>query len=107
LAPFGMGNPSPVFRSGAARVTAGPRVLKQRHLSFSLSQGARTYRALMWRGAERAAEIEAQRDALDVAYSLESNHYMGETTIELRIADLRQAQDEDAAVATGPAAAVS
>lgn len=107
LAPFGMGNPSPVFRSGAARVTAGPKVIKQRHLSFSLSQGSRTYRALMWRGAERAAEIEAQRGALDVAYSLENNHYMGETTIELRVADLRQALDDGAAVAPGPAAAAS
>jgi single-stranded-DNA-specific exonuclease len=102
LAPFGMGNPSPVFRSGPARVTAGPRILKERHLSLSLSQGTRTYRAVMWRGAEWAPAVETQRERVDVAYSLERNHYMGETTIELRIAAVHQPDDRDVPSAPAP-----
>ena len=104
LAPYGMGNPSPVFRSGAAEVSSGPRLLKERHLSLSLTQGARTYRALMWRGAEWAPAIEAQRAALDVAYSLERNHYMGEVTVELRIAAVHQAEDRGMPTDPVPAA---
>ncbi len=91
LAPFGMGNPSPLFCSGPAEVTADPRVMKERHLSLLLRQGARTFRAVMWRGADRAETIRTNRRALDVAYALERNTYMGDTTVELRLADVRAA----------------
>ncbi len=104
LAPFGVGNPAPLFGSGPAEVASGPRVMKERHLSLSLRQGPRTFRAVMWRGVDWAPTIEAHRGALEVAYTLERNTYMGETTIELRLAAVRGAGD---AGAVRPAADVA
>jgi hypothetical protein len=65
--------------------------MKERHVSLSVRQGVRTYRAVMWRGVEWSETIEANRNAIDVAYALERNTYMGETNIELRLAAVRPA----------------
>jgi single-stranded-DNA-specific exonuclease len=89
LAPFGQGNPSPVFGSGVVEVSSGPKALKERHLSMDLKDGARTFRAIMWRGAEWAPTFETHRSAVQVAYSIERNHFQGATTIELRLAAVR------------------
>lgn len=105
LAPFGVGNPSPLFLSGPAEVASGPRVMKERHLSLAVRQGARTYRAVMWRGAEFSGTIEAHRAAIDVAYALERNTYMGETTVELRLAAVRAAEAAAAVPVEADAAA--
>ena len=106
LAPFGAGNPSPVFRSPAVEVCSGPKALKERHLSMSLKDGARTFRAIMWRGAEWAQVFEDNRAAVEVAYSLERNHFQGNTTIELRLAAVR-APSAAPSVAAPPDAAVT
>lgn len=92
LAPFGMGNPAPVFHSGATRVDSGPRVMKERHINVSLRQGTRTYRAVMWRGREWSALIDQHRSALDVAYTIQRNDYMGQDSIELCLCAVRPAE---------------
>ena len=38
LAPFGMGNPEPVFCTRAAMLTAPPRIIKEKHVSLQLRQ---------------------------------------------------------------------
>jgi single-stranded-DNA-specific exonuclease len=100
-----MGNPSPVFCSGSAEVASGPRVMKERHISLSIRQGARAYRAVMWRGVEWSDTIAAHRTAIDVAYALERNTYMGDTTVELRLSAVRAAGEASAGVP--PAATVA
>jgi single-stranded-DNA-specific exonuclease len=89
LAPFGAGNPRPVFAARSVEVIDGPRVLKERHLKMALKQEGRIFRAIAWRAAERADAIAGSKGALDVAFSLEQNQYNGETYTELSIADFR------------------
>ncbi|HZT77769.1 MAG TPA: single-stranded-DNA-specific exonuclease RecJ [Vicinamibacterales bacterium] len=89
LAPFGAGNPRPVFAARHVEVIDGPRVLKERHLKMALKQDGRIFRAIAWRAAERAEAITGSRSALDVAFSLEQNQYNGETYTELTLADFR------------------
>lgn len=89
LAPFGMGNPRPVFFATGATVADGPRRLKERHLSVGLRHEGVVLRGLYWRGAERESLIAASRDALDVAFSVEQNTFNGTSSLELTLADVR------------------
>lgn len=89
LAPFGAGNPRPVFSARGVEILDGPRKLKERHLKMALRQDGRIFRAIAWRAAERADYLTEHKSALDVAFSLEQNQYNGETYVELSIADFR------------------
>jgi len=92
LAPFGAGNPRPVFAARGVEIIDGPRKLKERHLKMALKQDGRIFRAVAWRSAERYDDLDARRasgGALDVAFSLEQNQYNGETYVELTLADLK------------------
>jgi single-stranded-DNA-specific exonuclease len=89
LAPFGAGNPRPVFAARGVEIIDGPRKLKERHLKMSLKQEGRIFRAVAWRAAERHDFLTEHKAALDVAFSLEQNHYNGNTYVELTLADLK------------------
>jgi len=91
LAPFGAGNPRPVFAARGVEIVDGPRKLKERHLKMALRQGGRIFRAIAWRAAERHDYVTEHRAALDVAFSLEQNQYNGESFVELTLADVRKA----------------
>lgn len=91
LAPFGMGNARPVFAAYGTEISAGPTRLKERHLSMSVAQDGRTFRAIAWRAAEHFDLVTSNRRGLDLAYTLEENRFRGESTLELRLEDLRAA----------------
>ncbi len=93
LAPFGAGNPRPVFAARGVAIVDGPRKLKERHLKMSLKQEGRIFRAIAWRAAERHDFLTEHKAALDVAFSLDQNHYNGETYVELTLADLKRAEE--------------
>ena len=56
---------------------------------MSLRQDGRVFRAVAWRAAERHDYLTAHKAAVDVAFSLEENHYNGETRVELTLTDAR------------------
>jgi single-stranded-DNA-specific exonuclease len=89
LAPFGAGNPRPVFAAKNVEIVDGPRKLKDRHLKMALKQDGRIFRAIAWRSADRHDYLAEHRGALDVAYSLDQNQYNGETFVELALADVK------------------
>jgi single-stranded-DNA-specific exonuclease len=89
LAPFGPGNPKPVFHTGPVQVVDGPRKLKERHLKMAFRQDGRTFRAIQWNAAEREAALTEQRAGVELAFSLEQNEFQGETYLELRVEDFR------------------
>jgi single-stranded-DNA-specific exonuclease len=91
LAPFGAGNPRPVFAARGVELVDGPRKLRERHLKMALKQEGRIFRAIAWRAAERHDYLAEHKGALDVAFSLDQNQYNGETYVELTIADIRGA----------------
>ena len=59
LAPFGMGNPAPVFAVEDAVLGAAPDVVKEKHLRCVLRQGGRSVRAMAWRAPESWRELPA------------------------------------------------
>ena len=89
LAPFGAGNPKPVFAARGVEIVDGPRKLKERHLKMTLKQEGRIFRAVAWRAAERHDYLVEHKAAIDVAFSLEQNQYRGESQLELTLADVK------------------
>jgi single-stranded-DNA-specific exonuclease len=89
LAPFGAGNPNPVFRASGVEVIDGPRLLKERHLKMAFKQDGRVMRGIAWRAAEREAFVAAHRGGIDLAFSLEQDTWNGERYLQLSIADFR------------------
>jgi single-stranded-DNA-specific exonuclease len=92
MAPFGMGNSCPVFRTSGVEVVDGPRLLKDRHLKMALRQEGRVMRGIAWRAAEREAFVSQHRSAIDLAYSLEQDTWNGERYLQLSVADFRAPQ---------------
>ncbi len=103
LAPFGAGNPKPVFAATGVEIVDGPRRLKERHFKMAVRHEGRVLRALAWRGVERYAFLESHRAPIDLAYSLEQNEFNGETYLELVVADVRPAAASPEPVTAGTA----
>jgi single-stranded-DNA-specific exonuclease len=84
LAPFGLGNPDPIFLTRGARLLAPPRTLAERHLRLSLEDhdGAARFSGVAWSGrsTRRNCWPELARtqnwspgDCFDLAYHLRRN----------------------------------
>jgi single-stranded-DNA-specific exonuclease len=89
LAPFGPGNPCPIFRASRVEIVDGPRRVKERHLKMAFKQEGRILRGIAWRASERESFVSEHRAAIDLAYSLEQDLWNGERYLQLSIADFR------------------
>lgn len=89
LAPFGAGNPNPVFRASRVEVVDGPRLVKERHLKMAFRQEGRVMRGIAWRARERESFISEHRAAIDLAFSVEQDTWNGDRYLQLSVADFR------------------
>jgi single-stranded-DNA-specific exonuclease len=89
LAPFGAGNPRPVFRTSGVEIVDGPRLVKDRHLKMAFKQEGRVMRGIAWRASERESFVAAHRAAIDLAFSVEQDTWNGERYLQLSVADFR------------------
>ena len=89
LAPFGAGNPCPIFRTSTVEIVDGPRRLKDRHLKMAFRQDGRIMRGIAWRASERESFVTEHRAAIDLAFSLEQDTWNGERYLQLSVADFR------------------
>ncbi len=88
LAPFGIGNPVPVFASRSAPLAAGPFLLKEKHLKLYVGATGHRLEAIWWRNGSVASSLE-RVSSLDLAYTLSREVYRGESKLLLTIEDLR------------------
>jgi single-stranded-DNA-specific exonuclease len=89
LAPFGAGNPCPMFRTSRVEIIDGPRRVKDRHLKMAFKQDGRVMRGIAWRALERETFVAEHRAAIDLAFSLEQDTWNGERYLQLSVADFR------------------
>lgn len=89
LAPFGPGNPKPVFETSRVAVLDGPRRVKDRHLKMSFRHEGRVIRGIAWRASEREAFVVEHRAAVDVAFSVEEDAWRGHRGVQLSVLDFR------------------
>ena len=85
LAPFGMGNPTPIF-SASARPAGPPRQVGQGHVKATLTASdGRPFDAIgfgLWEKAQGLGEVWR------IAFSLEENHWQGRVSIQLNLKDI-------------------
>ncbi|HLX45392.1 MAG TPA: single-stranded-DNA-specific exonuclease RecJ [Bryobacteraceae bacterium] len=92
LAPFGFGNPSPMFVARDVEVAAPPDILKEKHVFVRLKAQGRTFRAKAWNFAARAGEMEPGA-RIDIAFQLEEDAYSasrGYAPWQMVLRDVRQ-----------------
>lgn len=89
LAPFGAGNPRPIFRASRVEVVDGPRRVKDRHLKMAFRQDGRVMRGIAWRAIERETFVTEHRSSIDLAFSLEQDTWNGDRYLQLSIADFK------------------
>jgi single-stranded-DNA-specific exonuclease len=74
LAPFGHGNPAPLFAALDVEVAGPPALWNEKHLRVMLRQNGRSLALKAWNFAERTRELAAGA-RVDVAFSLEEDAY--------------------------------
>jgi single-stranded-DNA-specific exonuclease len=74
LAPFGHGNPPPLFAALGVEVAAPPTIMKEKHLRITVRQNGRNLVLKAWNLAHRAGELIPGR-RVDVAFHLEEDAY--------------------------------
>lgn len=74
LAPFGYGNPQPVFAAMNVEVVAPPVVMKEKHLRIAVKQDGRSVVLKAWNFVPRKDEF-GPGTRLDVAFTLEEDAY--------------------------------
>src|ERR1017187_644741 len=74
LAPFGHGNPTPIFAALDVEVAGPPVVMKEKHLRIMVRQKGRTLTLKAWNFAGRAGEL-VPGTRVDVAFTLEKDAY--------------------------------
>jgi len=74
LAPFGHGNPAPLFAALGVEVAAPPTIMKEKHLRITVRQNGRSLVLKAWNLAHRAGEL-APGARVDVAFNLEEDAY--------------------------------
>jgi single-stranded-DNA-specific exonuclease len=83
LEPFGMGNPEPVLLMRSLSVLE-QRVVGEDHLRLRLSRDGHTFNAIAFRMASRIVPA-----TIDIAFFPEMNQWNGNSTLQLRVKDLR------------------
>lgn len=87
LAPYGFGNPQPLFLSQNVRVVDYRTVgMNSNHLRLRLSDGRGVWSAIGFRLGYFIDEITSN---VDIVYSLETNDWNGNVTLQLNMKDIR------------------
>lgn len=90
--PFGMANPEPLFIARHIRVSAAPRVMKERHIRLQLSRDPLrgSYSAVGWNLAGKLQNYGVKENSLiDIAYKLREEQSPYSSGMELQLVDLR------------------
>jgi single-stranded-DNA-specific exonuclease len=90
LAPFGIGNPEPLFLLRGARVDA-LRQLAGGHLRLEVSWSGEVLTAVLFSPGDRQI---APGDLVDLVGALQINSWRGKSVVQLRVKDLRPAERE-------------
>ncbi len=90
MEPFGPENLRPVFIARSVTDTGYSKVVKELHLKFSLQQNGRVFSGIGFNMAGKMPLLENKKP-VDVVFKLDENEWNGQTTLQLRVIDVRPA----------------
>jgi single-stranded-DNA-specific exonuclease len=90
LAPFGPGNPRPLFLFRSARLAGNPIVLKEKHLRFNVTgqNGGKVFEAIYFNGAPQVNALRDAENRFHMVCEPSLNTFRGRTTIQLVVKDM-------------------
>lgn len=93
LAPFGMGNPEPVFSSSKVKIQNIRLMGKdQNHVKFTVRQDNAVFDAIGFNMAERTLGLQTGDD-IDIVFTVDENTWNGNTKLQLKLKDFRKTHD--------------
>ena len=92
LAPFGMGNPGPLFMARDARVAAAATRIGKDGVKLLIDAPHGRLEAVGWGLADRVGELCAGA-TVDLAYRLERNEYGGRNSLQLGLVDFMRTNE--------------
>lgn len=90
LAPFGRGNPTPVFSLRNIYADDYRELSGGRHLRFLAQAGSMTAEAVAFR-VDKESILAGRESMLDLALQLGHNHFRGRVNLQLKVVDARSA----------------
>lgn len=95
LEPYGAGNPRPTFMARHLCILTEPRLIGEHHLKMCVAgPKGRPLETIWWNGADGASMV---KNGIDMAYTIETSNWTGETFLQLSVQDLRPATNDDRA----------
>lgn len=88
LAPFGLGNPRPVFSTKSLSIRNTPQIFRRSTLKMWVTDGKTTAEAIGFNMAD-CLPSNPLNQKIDIAYSCNLDTYKGITSIKLQLKDLR------------------
>ena len=90
LEPYGAGNPRPTFLARNLCILTEPRLIGERHLKMCVAgPEGRPLETIWWNGAEQTTPL---KNGVDMAYTIETSNWTGETFLQLSVQDVRSGQ---------------
>lgn len=86
MEPFGPENMKPVFISRQVRDTGYSRIIKEKHIRFSLRQQDTVLSGI---GFNMAGKMNLLSQPIDIVYTLDENVWNGERSLQLRVLDVK------------------
>lgn len=94
MEPYGPMNMRPVFASTQVFETGSSRIVKENHLKLSLKQHNTVMHGIGFGLANKAALLKPNQP-LDIAYTIDINEWQGEAYLQLKVLDIRLANEHD------------
>ncbi|MDQ2976753.1 MAG: single-stranded-DNA-specific exonuclease RecJ [Acidobacteriota bacterium] len=90
LEPYGAANPRPTFLARNLCILTEPRLIGERHLKVCVAgPEGRPLETIWWNGAEQTTPL---KNGLDMAYTIETSNWTGETFLQLSVQDVRASE---------------
>ncbi len=92
LAPFGFGNPQPLFSTPGLRIVGKPQLVANRHLRFAAKHGGIGRSFIAFRRAEWLPPL-SRCSRIDAAYTLERRFTRGDVEIQMILKSWKPSED--------------
>ena len=91
MEPFGPENRKPVFISRGVRDTGYSKLVKEKHIRFSLRQQDTVLTGI---GFNMADKMELLKNPVDIVYTLDENVWNGERSLQMKVVDVKSSLDD-------------
>jgi single-stranded-DNA-specific exonuclease len=89
MAPFGPGNPVPIFKTKNVTSQNSARVLKDKHLKLQISNNSRHSFDAIGFGLSEHYHTVSNGSIFHACYCIEENNYNGRVSVQLRLKDIK------------------